>query len=341
MVSKSKWQVLVVGARWDICRVPIYRSVGGRLVKTLLSSCCCCSCLYCEFRSGRRVPREQWRVDELVEVVYRLWSRGEVRGLFLSSCMFSDPDRVSEMEVEVAEKLRKLGFRGYIHLRLMPGTDRDVIRRAAEVADRIGINLEAPTPSMFSELCPDKGDFVNDVLKRLLWCIEECRGRSCKVDTQVVVGALEDRDTQYLKLMKYLLHRGIYLIHFSAFEPVHKTPLERRRPCPKSRQKALYQALFLMRDYGFSLEELLELCRDGMLPHVDLKLVYARLRSDMFPVDISTASFRELVRVPGIGPRTARKILELRQERGRVDVIELRKVLGPRYRRAIKYLSFT
>jgi len=273
----------------------------------------------------------------------------------LSSSIPGDPDRAVEFELEAVRALRALGFEGYVHLRLMPGTSRHLVAEAAELADRIGVNLEAPAGELFDEICPDKGSFQADILKRLIWAKEEadklvqlqtemCYG-ACRagIDTQMIVGAVEDSDLDFLLTTEWLYKRlGLRRVYFSPFEPVPGTPLEKHPACPRRRVLRLYQASFLIRDYGVRANELGELVGpDSRLPDKDPKVALAELQADRFPLDPNEAGFWELVRVPGIGPRAARRILaerasgrEIRSLADLARLIGLRKAL-----RAAKYLD--
>lgn len=318
-----KYRYLVLGCRWDKASVPIYEAASrGKpcpLLKTLLSSYCRNECKYCALRKGRRAPRDKWSVGELAKVAAKLYAEGRIRGIFLSSSVDADPDEVVMREVEVVREARKLGFKGYVHLRLMPGTSRWAIREAASVADRIGINLEAPTDEDFSEMCPDKGDFDNDLFKRLRWAVEEAERFRCRagVDTQLVVGAVGETDWSHIKIT-YELYRGFGLrrVYYSGFEPIPGTPYEGRKPCASWREHRLYQVSYLIRDYGFTLEELSDVVDDeGFLWNEDPKLVYVKKHPDLFPIDLNEASLEEIMRIPKIGPVRARRILRLREER--------------------------
>jgi len=348
MAWSWKWQspsILLEGAeRFERAEIPVYRSTGSPLFKTLLSSGCRMDCRYCPFASGAGTPREMWHRSKLVRVFLEAYRRGLVRGLFLSSGFYGDPERVSLDLVEVAEELRRRGYKGYIHLRLMPGTPSWVIREALRVANRVGLNLEAPGPSFFAEIAPSKGGWNLDLLSRLLYAASVARYPS-RVDTQFVLGASGESDLDVLKLVEYLVGLGVGRIHFSPYTPVSGTPLARvrRRPTPLWRSRQLYEAETLIRDYGFRLRDLESLLDDeGNIPpsSAPLKRRLARAHPEWFPVDPETASLRELLRVPGIGPRRARRIIAARA-RGELSLHVLRRLLGSGWRIAQRYLDLS
>ncbi|MFQ6094617.1 MAG: radical SAM protein [Candidatus Bathyarchaeia archaeon] len=353
MTIRDKWYFLTLGANWDRSVVPIYEAAAGGdtvpLLKTLLTNNCNNDCLYCAFRAGRRCLRESWKTDELARVTMHLWSEGRITGLFLSSSVSKDPDYITEMQLSVVRTLRSLGYTGYIHLRMMPGVSRHYIREVVELTDRVGVNLEAPNRDIFSELCPDKGGFEEAVVKRLEWIVDEVNrtkdqnpdadfgfGRA-GVDTQMVVGAVEDNDLEYLKASEWL-YRDLRLrrVYYSCFEPIEQTPLESKRPCPPYREYRLYQCSFLLRDYGFKVEDLAQILdEDGFLLNVDPKLAFARKNPNLFPIDLNTAEYYEIVKIPGIGPERARRILKARSEVEFHYISDLERVLGPSLARAI------
>lgn len=352
--KERKWVFLTLSARWDRADVdvPIFKaSARGRpvpLLKTLTSSYCVNQCAYCALRAGRRATRARWSPEDLAQLAFKLWREGVIEGVFLSSAIDGDPDRSMEAELEVAERLRGMGFNSYIHLRVMPGCGRHLIQRAVELANRVGVNLEAPAPSLFNELCPDKGGYRVDLIKRLEWCVEEAeaarrRGFRVDVDTQLVVGALEDDDLSYLRLTQRLYESHVFRrVYFSGFEPVKATPLESKPPCPRLREAALYQASFLLRDYGFTMDDLKPLLDDrGMLPRgINLKLAYAKLNQNLYPVDINEARPQDLLKVPGIGPRSAQRLVKLRSLKGKLTELDVSQILGAgRFRKARRFLA--
>jgi len=336
-----KWRLISL-CRWDRASAPIYeassRGGGIPLLKTLLTNHCVNECRYCGVRAGS-LGGERWRPDKLALVAYTLWKDGLIKGVFLSSAMEGDPDDVVERELMVVEELRSMGYTGYVHLRLMPGVSRSLIREAIKLVDRVGVNLEAPRSDIFSEICPDKGDFEQDVFRRLEWMVEEARrgGLRCGVDTQFVVGAVEDDDLSYLKMVEDLYRDlGLRRVYFSGFEPVPGTPLEKRPPCRPSREYRLYQASFLIRDYGFTSNQLSEILDDnGMLPNMDPKLAYARRHRELFPVNLNECSYMELLKVPHVGPSTAKKIIAYRSRRSFKTFRDVEQAVGRRVARLI------
>ena len=357
---RDKWYFLTLGAKWDRAVVPIYEAAArGRcvpLLKTLLTSHCKNDCKYCAFRAERKCLRTAWNPQKLAEITMHLWSQGKIRGLFLSSSVAKDPDHVTEKQLEVLNNLRSMGYSGYIHLRIMPGTSRHYIREAVRLADRVGVNLEAPNSDIFDELCPDKGGFKEAILKRLDWIIEEVislkrkgevKGRKfgfsrAGIDTQLIVGAVEDNDLQHIRTTEWLYKKlGLRRVYYSGFEPIPQTPLEKRPTCPPWREYRLYQASFLIRDYGITSKELETILNDkGFLPNMDPKRVLAKINPEIFPVDLNTASFHEIVRIPHIGPTTAKKILEARKTKPIKYSSDLEKILGPHLtRKVLQYVE--
>jgi len=350
---RDKWHFLRLGARWDRSVVPIYEAAArGRcvpLLKTLLTSHCRNECAYCAFRAGRKCPRSMWEPRKLAEITKNLWEEGKIMGLFLSSSVFKDSDFVTERQLETVHALRNMGYIGYIHLRLMPDVSQHYIREAIELADRIGVNLEAPNKEVFSELCPDKGGFEETVLKRLEWIVREVRRAKTEmpgptfgfakagVDTQMIVGAADDNDWQHLQTTEWLYKKlGLKRIYYSGFEPVPKTPLERQAACPPSREYRLYQSSFLIRDYGFTADSFAKVVDDeGFLPNIDPKLAMAKMNPDFFPVDLNTATYYEIVRIPQVGPVTARKIIEARKSVKIRYVANLERVIGANLTRRV------
>jgi len=270
-------------------------------------------------------------------------------GLFLSSSVFKDSDFITEKQLETVRALRNMGYMGYIHLRLMPDVSQHYIREAIELSDRVGVNIEAPNKEVFSELCPDKGGFQETVLKRLEWIVREVRRAKTEtakpefgfakagVDTQMIVGAADDNDWQHLQTTEWLYKKlGLKRVYYSGFEPIPKTPLERQASCPPSREYRLYQSSFLIRDYGFGVNSFAQIVDDdGFLPNIDPKLALAKMNPDIFPVDLNTVTYYEILRIPHIGPVTARKIVEARKNFKIRYVSNLERIIGANLARRV------
>jgi predicted DNA-binding helix-hairpin-helix protein len=306
---------------------------GGRriaLLKTVLTSACERDCHYCAFRQGRDFRRATFSPDELARLFIQLHRSGIAQGIFLSSGMAGGGPNTEDRLIATAEILRRrYGFRGYIHLKIMPGAERDQIEAAMRLADRVSVNLEAPNTRRLSSLAPHKA-FDEELLQRLRW-IEDIRrgrpGRWPSSTTQFVVGASDESDVELLTTTEFL-HRevGLARTYFMAFTPVPDTPLEHHPPTSPWREHRLYQASFLLRDYGFIAEEL-PFDPGGNLPlGSDPKLAWARHHLPHIPIEVNTASRRELLRVPGIGPKSVDRVLTARRQGKLRDLSDLGKL---------------
>ena len=311
---------------------------GGKriaMLKTLLSSACERDCRYCAFRQGRDFRRVSFSPDELARFFSQLHSKNLAEGIFLSSGVTGSGPRTQDRLIATAEILRRrYDFQGYIHLKIMPGAEREQVLEAMRLADRVSINLEAPNTERLAQLAPHKV-FSEELLLRLRW-IEEIRrtepGRWPSSSTQFVVGAVDESDAEILTTAGFLYRQlGLARAYFSGFSPVPDTPFEGRPPALPLRERRLYQSSFLLRDYGFAAEEL-PFDAAGNLPlGSDPKLAWAQRHLIHTPIELNTAERFELLRVPGIGPKGADKLLRERR-RGRLrslsDLRKLRIVAG-------------
>ena len=317
---------------------------GGKciaLLKTLLTSACERDCAYCAFRQGRDFRRATFSPDELACLFMQLYQKGIAEGVFLSSGVAGGGPRTQDRLIATAELLRRrYGFRGYIHLKIMPGAERDQILAAMRLAHRVSVNLEAPNTERLARLAPHKR-FTEELLQRLRW-IEEIRrevdGRWPSSTSQFVVGAADESDVELLSTTEYL-HRqvGLARAYFSGFAPVPDTPLEGHSPTPPLREHRLYQSSFLVRDYGFTVEEL-PFDAGGNLPlGSDPKLAWARRHLTHAPVEVNGADRRTLLRVPGIGPKGVERLLRERR-RGRLRGLSDLRKLGIIAQRAAPFI---
>ena len=349
----DRWHFLTMDARWDKTSVPIFEAAArGRcvpLLKTLLTSHCTNSCNYCPFRAGRGFERQSWNEEKLAGITMQLWKERKITGLFLSSSVLKDPDKVTERQLCVLRKLRAMEFTGYVHLRLMPGTSRHYVREAVELSDRVGVNLEAPSAETFQELCPDKGGYKEAVLKRLGWVVEEVQraksscfdakfgyGRS-GVDTQMIVGAVGENDWTHLETtVKLYSSLGLKRVFFSSFKPVKDTPFEDKPSCPSYREYRLYQCSFLFRDYKFGIKDFVDVVDDkGFLPNEDPKALFVKNNMELFPLNLNEASYYDILKIPRIGPVTAQKIIIYKKTQKIRRLSDLEKAAGQKLARVI------
>jgi len=320
-----------------------------KLLKTLLTSACERDCYYCPFRAGRDFRRATFKPEEFARLFMSLTQKGITEGIFLSSGIAGGGIHTQDRLIDTAEILRqKLGFRGYIHLKIMPGAEHAQVERAMQLADRVSINLEAPNDNRLARLAPHK-QFTAELLQPLKWVQEirqnqppyqAWRGRWPSSVTQFVAGGAGESDLELLTATDYLYRRlGLRRAYFSPFNPIMDTPLENQPPTPVLREHRLYQASFLLRDYGFDLEEL-PFGADGRLPiQTDPKLAWAQQNLSESPIEINRADRRTLMRVPGIGAKGAEAILRARRQTTLRDVSSLRK-LGVQSERAAPFLLF-
>lgn len=325
-------------------------------LKVLQTSACQNNCNYCAFRAGRDIRRAHLTPDDLARSFDLMYRAGLVESLFLSSGVIGANRTMDEMLATVELVRLKYDFRGYIHLKLLPGAEAAHIQQAIVLADRVSVNLEAPTPAALATLAPLKAmpallgplRTAAGILRRGAPAKEHRqpqrdahawgRGR-LGLSTQFVVGPAGESDRELLGAAQMLYRElGLARTYYSAFSPVPETPLAETAPTDPTREFRLYQADWLLRFYGFSVEEL-PFEADGLLPqNLDPKATWARLHPERFPVEVNQAPLGELLRVPGIGPTSARAIAAARRQGNLRELGDLRK-LGARADRAAPYVT--
>lgn len=307
-----------------------------KLLKTLLSSACERDCYYCPFRAGRDFRRATFRPQEFAELFMKLNRAGAAEGIFLSSGIAAGGANTQNRILDTAEILRtKLGYRGYMHLKIMPGAEKGQVERLMQLADRVSINLEAPNTERLSKLAPGK-TFIEELFRPLRW-VEEIRrtqpaykgwnGRWPSTVTQFVAGGSDESDLELLTTTDWLMKNvRLKRAYYSAFHPIRDTPMENKPAVDPLREHRLYQASYLLRDYGFDLEEM-PFAPDGNLPLLtDPKLAWAEQNLREQPLEINQAQRHELLRIPGIGPKSVDEILRARRTRKFRDLTALRKM---------------
>ena len=329
------------------------------LLKVLYSNICRFDCAYCVNRASVDIQRTSFTVEELVRLTIEFYKRNYIEGLFLSSGIFADSDLVMEQLIAVARRLRtEAGFGGYIHLKIIPGTGPKQIAEAGRWADRLSANIELPTDRSLQYLAPQKsGKLIMGAMEEVAILEQETKetGREAPEkltfapagqSTQLIVGASPEDDHQILSLSSALYRRfGLRRVYYSAYIPVGSAGrgglADPRLPNipgpPLVREHRLYQADWLLRFYKFRSDELLSPTRPFLDPHLDPKTAWALDNRKLFPVDLQRADYETLLRVPGIGVKSARRILE--QRRGKALTAELLQRLGVTLKRARYFIS--
>lgn len=302
------------------------------ILKSMVTTACEKNCYYCPFRAGRsEMRRVTFQPDEMARTFDLIQRAGLARGLFLSSGIVKGGVTTQDKIIDTAEILRnKYGYQGYLHLKIMPGAEMDQIRRAMQLASRVSINLEGPTPERLERLAPKK-DFGGELLDRLDWAhrirAEGDRSIRASIVTQFVVGAVGDTDLELLSVSERLYRQfGLKRAYYMGFNPIRGTPFEDLTPTDPARERRLYQASFLLRDYDWELEDLPFTQDANLRLDADPKRAWADAHLRAAPVELNLASRRDLLRVPGIGPAGADAILKARQRGALSDLAHLRAI---------------
>lgn len=324
------------------------------LLKILFTNYCIFDCAYCISRRSNDIKRAAFTVDEVVDITINFYRRNYIEGLFLSSGIFKDADTTMERLVLVAKKLRlEQNFHGYIHLKSIPGANNLLMKEAGLYADRLSINLEIPTESGLKLLAPEKShkELVKPMgyIKNELQLYQEEKKlfrRTPKFapagqTTQLIVGAVEESDLKIIHVADYFYQRfEMKRVYYSGYVPVLE---DARLPSiysqvPVQRENRLYQADWLMRFYGFQANEILDVDQPFLDLEIDPKLAWAIRNRHCFPVNINTAPLEMVLRVPGIGTISARKIIIAR--RFQKLTLEHLKKMGVAINRAKYFLEF-
>jgi predicted DNA-binding helix-hairpin-helix protein len=300
---------------------------GGKtipLLKSMLTTACENNCRYCIFRQPRNLQRHSFSPEEMASAFMKIANRGLVQGIFLSSGIIGGGVRSQDRLIRTIEILRdKFQYRGYIHLKVMPGAEEAQIERAMQLCTRVSINLEGVTPARLKFLAPMK-NLYGDLFPRIQMMGRFRKNqmqnhtdkRAASIVTQFVSGAAGETDAETLQLSEILYRQyGLARVYYSGFQPVPDTPLENHPGMNYTRYIRLYQASFLMRDYGFEMEEL-PFQNGGYLPlDADPKLAWARENLSECPVELNYAGIETLLCIPGIGKLGAERIYNGRKEK--------------------------
>jgi len=323
------------------------------LLKILLTNYCIYDCAFCVSRISNDIKRAAFTVEEVVELTMNFYRRNYIEGLFLSSGIFKNADYTMERMLRIVKRLRlEERFNGYIHLKTIPGASEDMVTEAGLYADRMSINLEMPTESGLKLLAPEKS---HEEVKRELGII---RNRSVQYSserkiikstpkfvpagqsTQMVVGATHESDKDIMYTAdEYYKNFSLKRVYYSGYIPISndtRMPIIGSQP-PLLRENRLYQTDWLMRFYDFDIKEILNEQNPNLDVDVDPKLSWALRNLHHFPVDINTADYKMILRVPGIGVRSAQKIVTARKF-GKLYIYQLKK-MGIAYNRAQHFIK--
>lgn len=336
--------------------LPLYEAKTPKgkctLFKTLMTNNCKMDCKYCiNSRCSKHRAAHKYSPHELADVFSLLAKRGLVQGLFLSSSIEDPPDSMEKI-LEAGRIVRvERGYKGYIHLKILPGSSFGQIKQAMEIANRVSINLESVSPSHLAEIASNK-DFKNDILKRQAWIrsIQQSLSRPCPAEggsqgashthvshtSQVMVGVDGESDWEIFSLAASEYdYMNLSRLYYSAFRPIAGTPLESREAAPLWRQNRLYQTDWLYRVYKYSRQEMQFAFSGDFLPNIDPKVSIAR---ELFqrPIEVNGAEEKDLVRIPGIGPKTAKAIS---LHKGKITSMRTLSQLGTIAGRALPFLK--
>ncbi len=326
---------------WGICHSFAEDGRCISLLKIMLTNYCIYDCAYCINRRSNDIPRATFSVTELVQLTIEFYRRNYIEGLFLSSGVVRNPDYTMERLVKTIKDLREIyHFNGYIHMKSIPGASQELIREAGLYADRLSVNIEIPNETSLQLLAPEKN--FNSVLTPMQYIhqgVSESKEERRKYrsaprfapagqSTQMIVGATDDSDKDILFLSSALYQRStMKRVYYSGFVPVNS--YDQRLPVlkhpPLIRENRLYQADWLLRFYNFKAEELVDDSYPNLELEIDPKLAWALRHPEKFPVDINRADYEMLLRIPGLGVKSAKMILIARRY-GRLGASQLKKM---------------
>ena len=326
---KNKPGTLGSAHGWGICHSFTEDGRCVSLLKIMLTNYCIYDCAYCINRRSNDIKRATFTVNELVELTIEFYRRNYIEGLFLSSGVIKNPDYTMERMVRVVKDLRTIHrYNGYIHMKSIPGASQQLVNEAGLYADRMSVNIEIPTEQNLKLLAPEKDHIsvfqpMRFIQQGMLQSAEDRKryrhaprfvpaGQS----TQMIVGATSESDNEILKLSSALYKRpSMKRVYYSGFIPVnaYDTRLPALKQAPLVRENRLYQADWLMRFYGFNANEIVDDSYPNLDLEIDPKLAWALRHPESFPVDLNKADYALILRVPGIGVKSAKLIISSRR----------------------------
>lgn len=326
---------------WGICHSFTEDGRCVSLLKIMLTNYCMYDCAYCINRRSNDLKRATLSVSEVVSLTIEFYRRNYIEGLFLSSGVVRNPDYTMERLVRVAKELRTVHrYNGYIHLKSIPGASRELVNEAGLYADRLSVNIEIPNEKSLQTLAPEK-DFqsvftpMSYIRQGILESAEERRKHRhaprfapAGQSTQMIIGATPDTDRDILRLSSALYSRPtMKRVYYSGFVPVnaYDTRLPALKQPPLVRENRLYQADWLLRFYQFKVDEIVDDAYPELDLEVDPKLAWALRHPEVFPLDVNRADYEMLLRVPGLGVKSA-KLIVVSRRYGRLGSEQLKKM---------------
>jgi putative DNA modification/repair radical SAM protein len=341
ITRKNPGKNLGTTSGWGICHSFTEDGRCVSLLKTMLTNHCIYDCGYCMNRRSNDIPRSTFSVSELVELTIEFYRRNYIEGLFLSSGVIRNADYTMERMVRVAKDLRLVHkYNGYIHLKSIPGASRELITEAGLYADRLSCNIEMPSEESLRIVAPDK-DYqsvyrpMHYIQQGFLQSTEDKkkyrhapRFAPAGQSTQMIIGASPDDDNRILHLANDLYRRpAMKRVYYSGY--IHLNTYDTRLPAlpapPLVRENRLYQADWLMRFYQFKVDEIVDEKHPNLDLEIDPKLAWALRHPEIYPVNINTADYETILRVPGIGVKSASLIISSRRF-GRLASEHLKKM---------------
>ena len=286
------------------------------LLKVLLTNACIYDCKYCINRKSNDIKRASFTPEEIASITFNFYRRNYIEGLFLSSAIIKSPNYTMEILYKTLYLLRtKYKFNAYIHVKAIPGADDNLIKKVGALADRMSTNVELPSSESLQLLAPDKKE---EKIRNTINTIRNIRSKKiipAGQTTQLIIGATKDSDYDILKLTEKLYDESnLKRVYYSAYVPVNKdNTLPMIKEVPLKRENRLYQADWLLRYYNFTVDDILTKENPNFNILLDPKADYALKHLDMYPIEINTASYNMLLRVPGIGVTSAKKIIGSRK----------------------------
>lgn len=286
------------------------------LLKILLTNACIYDCKYCINRKNNDIRRAMFTPEEIANITINFYRRNYIEGLFLSSAIIKSPNYTMELLYQTLYLLRtKYKFNGYIHVKAIPGSDENLIKKVGALADRMSTNVELPSSESLKLLAPDKKE---DKIKNTMSTIKDIRSKNvvpAGQTTQLIIGATKDSDYNIMKLSENLYNDSkLKRVYYSAYVPVNKdNVLPMIKEVPLKRENRLYQADWLLRYYNFKVDDILTQESPNFNLLLDPKADYALKHLNLYPVEVNTASYNTLLKVPGIGVTSAKRIISSRK----------------------------